>query len=102
MRASGFDIGATVAPKPTQPAATGPTIYKILNITEEEHGDFVSLEKLPTGTAAMPVSVTVAEFLQLWLRADAREMVELHPGWPKCRSSQIALGRTLRAKWRST
>ena len=98
MRAGGFDIGATVAPKPTPPAATGPTIYKILNITEEEGGDFVSLEKLPTGTAAMPVSVTVAEFLQLWLRADAREMVELHPGWPKCRSSQIALGRSLRAK----
>ncbi len=65
MRAGGFDIGATVAPKPTPPVATGPTIYKILNNTEEEHGDFVALDKLPTCTAAMPVSVTVAELFSL-------------------------------------
>ena len=101
MRAAGFDVGATVAPKqtaPLQPAATGPIIYKILNITEEGQGDFVSLEKLPSGSAALPISVKVAEFLQLWLRAEAREMVESHPGWPKSRSSQTATGRTLRAK----
>ena len=101
MRAGGFDIGATVAPKqtaPDQPAATGPIIYKILNITEDVHGDFVSLEKLPTGSAALPVVVKVAEFLQQWLRAEVREMVESHPGWPKSRSSQTAPGRTLRAK----
>lgn len=101
MRAAGFDIGATVAPKQTSPglpAATCLRIYKILNITEDVHGDFVSLEKLPTGSAALPVSVKVGEFLQLWLRAEIREMVESHPGWPKSRSSQTAAGRTLRAK----
>ena len=101
MRAAGFDIGATVAPKQTSPglpAATCLRIYKILNITEDVHGDFVSLEKLPTGSAALPVSVKVGEFLQLWLRAETREMVESHPGWPKSRSSQTAAGRTLRAK----
>ena len=101
MRAAGFDIGATVAPKQTSPglpAATCLRIYKILNITEDVHGDFVSLEKLPTGSAALPVSVKVGEFLQLWLRAETREMVESHLGWPKSRSSQTAAGRTLRAK----
>ena len=87
MRAAGFDIGATVAPKQTSPglpAATCLRIYKILNITEDVHGDFVSLEKLPTGSAALSVSVKVGEFLQLWLRAEAREMVEsLTPGVAK-------------------
>ena len=73
-------------------------IYKVLDVVGDVQGGHVSLELLPLSTAAFPVSVKVQDFLQNWVLADAREVVELHPGWPACRVSQTTLGQTLRAK----
>ena len=58
MRASGFDVGVTVAAKkhPSLGSAVSETrvatslqIFKIVQIVEEDEGEYVSLEKLPAG-----------------------------------------------------
>lgn len=92
LRSCGFDVGATVSRK----ASTG--IYKVLDVDGDVEGGHVSLEQLPVGIAAFPASVTVEDFLQNWVLVDAKAVVELHRGWPACRSSQTTAGRTLRAK----
>ena len=73
-------------------------IYKVLNVVGDVQTGLVTLELLPLSTAAFPVSMNVQLFLRHWVLADAREIVELHPGWPACRVSQTTLAKTLRAK----
>ena len=73
-------------------------IHKVLNVVGDVQTGHVSMELLPLSTAAFPVSVNVQEFLRHWVLADAKEIVELHPGWPASRCSQTTLSKTLRAK----
>jgi hypothetical protein len=73
-------------------------IYKVLNVVGDVGTGLVSMELLPLSTASFPVSVNVQEFLQHWVLADAKDIVELHPGWPAFRCSQTTLSQTLRAK----
>ena len=107
MRASGFDVGATVAAK-KHPSlgstvcetrvATSLHIFKIVQIVAEDQGEYVSLDKLPAGSAAPPALVKVDEVLELWARADLKDLVEAHPGWLGARSSRTLQGKSLRAK----
>jgi len=93
LRSAGFDVEAMVARK-SDPT----TVYKIVSISGTVDTGSVRLQKHPLVKADLPATFDVSEFLGFFTLVDARTIVELHPGWPACRSSKTDLGRGLRMK----
>jgi len=93
LRAAGFDIGSLVARR-TQPDQ----IFKVTDISGEVSSGKVHLEKLPVVTDQPPETIEVPDFLKNFTPAEAKDVIEHHPGWPRARCFHVPAGKTLRAK----
>ena len=93
LRAAGFDVGSVVARRdiPGQ-------ILKVSDVSGDVACGKVRLEKLPVVTDQPPEIVEVPNFLKNFMPAEAKDVVERHPGWPRARCSHVVAGKTLRAK----
>jgi len=93
LRAAGFDVGSIVARR-----SQASTIFKVTVIAGDITTGKVTLEKLPVVTDLPPERVEVTDFLKNFGPADAKDVIEHHPGWPSARCGHVPQGKILRAK----